>query len=793
MAAERSSLPAPLGSTAPAAVQQSLARRHVGSALSHESALGHVTGGAKYVDDLWPGVAHVVHLWPVCVPHARARVSGIDTTEALAEPGVLAVLTAADVPGENDIGPARRDEPLFPSEVSHHGQAVAWVVAESERQAERAAARVRVEHEPLPAILSIGEALAQRSFLTEPEQIARGDVEQALGAAEQRLEGELEIGGQEHFYLETQAALSWVDEADLTFVHSSTQHPSETQEIVARVLGVPRHSVVVQCLRMGGAFGGKEVQANAWAALAALASRKLGRPARVRLTRYQDMVLTGKRHPFLARFEAGFDRTGRVTALELELFSDGGWCLDLSAPVLSRAMFHVDNCYLIDALRVTGRVCRTHSVSHTAFRGFGGPQGMLVIEEVMDRVARVLSLPPHVVRERNFYRAGDASHYGQPIRDAERIGRIWGELKLTSGFDERVLEARGFNAESPHYKRGLAITPVKFGISFTTGFYNQAGALVLIYRDGSVQVNHGGTEMGQGLHTKIWQLAADALGLPLEAVRVMPTRTDKVPNTSATAASSGSDLNGAAVLAACGTLRRRLAPVAAQHFQVSPEEIVFELGRVRPMSAPTAAVPFAFIAGLAYEQRIPLFSTGYYRTPDLHYDKASGKGKPFHYFAYGAAVSEVEVNGFTGQYTVRRVDILHDAGHSLSPLVDRGQVEGGFIQGLGWLTSEELVWNAEGALMSSGASTYKLPTLGECPADFRVAFLSRAEEPGAVLGSKAVGEPPLMLALSVREALREAVAAFGPSGRAVALGSPATPEAVFWAIEGLRRQAAAVT
>jgi xanthine dehydrogenase large subunit len=772
-------------------------KRQVGVGLSHESARGHVTGSAKYVDDLWSTLAHVVHLWPVLVPHARARLLGIDSAAALAAPGVLAVLTAADVPGENDVGPARRDEPLFPSEISFHGHAVAWVAAETEAQAESAAALVHVTVEPLPAVLSIADALAAGSFLTPTECIARGEVEQALATAPQRLEGQVEINGQEHFYLETQAALAWLDEADAVMVQSSTQHPAETQEVVARVLGVPRNEVVVQCLRMGGAFGGKEVQANAWAAVAALAAKKLRRPARVRLTRYQDMLLTGKRHPFLARFAAGFERDGRLTALSVELFSDGGWSLDLSAPILFRAMFHIDNCYRVDHLRVTGRVCRTNFVSHTAFRGFGGPQGMLVIEDVIDRVARTLGLPPHVVRERNFYQPGDRSHYGQEIRDAERIGRIWSELTASSSFYERWHEIEVHNAVSRHEKRGLAITPVKFGISFTTAFFNQAGALVLIYRDGSVQVNHGGTEMGQGLHTKLWQVTADALGLQLEAIRMMPTRTDKVPNTSATAASSGSDLNGAALLSACGTLRRRLAAVAAEHFLTRPELVCFDAGRVYPAEQPERAVPFAAIVTLAYERRVPLFASGFYRTPELHFDRESGTGKPFHYFAYGAAVSEVTVNGFTGQYTLDRVDILHDVGDSLSPLIDRGQVEGGFIQGVGWLTTEELVWNNEGALLSNGASTYKLPTLGECPPEFRVEFLTRAAEPGVVFGSKAVGEPPLMLALSVREALRAAIAAFGAplqqgqaaaSGQVVELASPATPEAVFWAIESVRRK-----
>lgn len=753
----------------------------IGKAVPHESARGHVTGDAKYVDDLVWTTARVAHAWPVTSPFAHARVLSIDTSEALSSEGVLTVLGQADIPGENDVGPARRDEPLLPSEVCFHGQAVLWIVAETEEQAREAASRVRIEYASLPAILSIEHAISAGSFHTEPELMRRGAPEQALSRAPHRLEGELFINGQEHFYLETQAALAWVAEDDTLFVQSSTQHPTETQEIVARVLGVPKHSVIVQCVRMGGAFGGKEVQANAWAAVAALGARKLGRPVRVRLTRAQDMRLTGKRHPFLARFRVGFEDTGQLLGLEIELFSDGGWSLDLSAPVLSRAMFHVDNCYLLPNVQVTGRVCRTNFVSHTAFRGFGGPQGMVVIEDILDRVARQLSLPPERVRERNFYRPGDRTHYGQIVRDADRIERLWSELKQTSDYESRRQQIGDFNARSSHVKRGMAITPVKFGISFTTAFFNQAGALVLVYKDGSVQVNHGGTEMGQGLHTKILQIAAEALGLPLSNLRIMPTRTDKVPNTSATAASSGSDLNGAAVKAACEILRDRLAEVAARLLGVSAADVVFEGGRVCRRSEPLSALSFAEVVGEAYLERVPLFATGYYRTPDIYYDKQTGTGKPFHYFAYGAAVSEVEIDGFTGQYRLLRVDILHDVGQSLSPLVDRGQVEGGFIQGLGWLTSEELTFMAGGALGSSSASTYKLPTLAECPEVFNVHFLARAAEEGVVYGSKAVGEPPLMLAISVREALRSAVAAFGRGG-VVELAVPATPEAVYWAL-----------
>ncbi|MBK7579644.1 MAG: xanthine dehydrogenase molybdopterin binding subunit [Myxococcales bacterium] len=759
----------------------------LGKALPHESARDHVTGAALYTDDLVGRFPGALHAWPVTAPHAHANVKSIDTQPARAIPGVTLILTAADVPGENQIGPARPDEPLFPTEVMFHGQPVAWVLGETEEAARIGASKVVVVYEELPAILSIEAAISADSFLTGELRLAQGDAAAALARAPRRLSGELFVGGQEHFYLETHAALAHLDEQDRVFVHSSTQHPSETQEIVSRVLGVHKHDVTVQSLRMGGAFGGKEVQANAWAAVAALGCRKTGRPVRVRLNRAQDTSMTGKRHPFLGRFEVGFDDSGKLLALRMQLFADGGFSLDLSEPILYRALFHSDNTYLLPDVELTGRVVLTHKTSMTAFRGFGGPQGMVMIEEIMDRIARTLGVPPHQVRANNFYREGDRTPYGQVVRDAERIGRIWSELLASSAFSERWQKLREHNRENPHSKRGLAITPVKFGISFTTAFFNQGGALVLIYADGSVQVNHGGTEMGQGLHTKMLQVAAHTLGVGPGSIRMMPTQTDKVPNTSATAASSGADLNGAAIKAACETLRERLAEVAAKELGVTADDVEFEDGRVFARGAPEPALSFEHVTHQAYLARVPLFSSGYYRTPEIHFDKATGTGKPFHYFAYGAAVTEVLVDGFTGMYSIERVDILHDVGDSLSPLLDIGQVEGGYIQGLGWLTLEELVWTGDGRLATPNASTYKLPGLGECPPVFEVKLLERATEPDVVYGSKAVGEPPLMLAISAREALRQAVSAFGNERPGVVdLASPATPEAVFWAIEKVR-------
>jgi xanthine dehydrogenase large subunit len=700
--------------------------------------------------------------------HAHALLTRLDASPAMHEPQVVATLTAADVPGEGDSGANRHDEPLFPIEVTFHSQPVAWVLGETLEAARRGAARVEAEYRPLPAILTIRDAIAAGNFHSGPFRIRRGDAAQEIAASANRLSGELAIGGQEHFYLETQCAIARLDEEGGMVVDSSTQHPSETQDVVARVLGLPRHQVTVQCVRMGGAFGGKEVQANPWAAIAALGAWKTRRPVRVRLPRKLDMALTGKRHPFFARFRAGFEDDGRLRGLELELYSDGGWSLDLSDPVMWRALFHCDNAYLLPALDAAGWVCRTHKTSQTAFRGFGGPQGMLVIEDVLDRMARTLGLDAHVVRERNFYREGDATHYGQQVKDAGRIALIWEQLKQSSGFNSRRCAIAEFNAAHAHRKRGMAITPVKFGISFTATFFNQGGALVLVYRDGSVQVNHGGTEMGQGLHTKIRQIAARSLGVDIDRVRIMPTRTDKVPNTSATAASASTDLNGAAVADACRQIGERLAPIAAGLEGEGPVE-------------------FARVVEAAYRARVPLFAHGYYRTPEIHFDPQTATGKPFHYYAYGAAVSEVEIDGFTGESRILRADLLEDVGDSLAPMIDLGQIEGGFVQGLGWLTLEELIWDGEGRLATAGASTYKLPSWPEMPAIFNVSFLERATEPGVVFGSKAVGEPPLMLALSVREAIREAIAAFGAGG-IVTLDSPATPERIFWAVEEAKAQ-----
>jgi xanthine dehydrogenase molybdopterin binding subunit/xanthine dehydrogenase small subunit len=763
--------------------------RDESKALRHESALGHATGAALYVDDQAER-RPMLEIWPVCSPHAHAKIVRRDATKARAMPGVAAVLMAEDIPGLNDVGVIRHDETLLADqETLFHGHMVAVVVADTYEHARTAAAAVEVEYEPLPAVLGLEDAIAKGSYHTEPHRIRRGDTAQAMASAPRALEGTLTIGGQEHFYLETHAAWAEVGEDGEVFVCASTQHPSEIQAMVAHVLDLPRHKVVVQSPRMGGGFGGKETQGNTWASLAALAAQKTGRPVRVQLDRDLDMSLTGKRHPFHARYRAGFDTDGRLLAVAVELTSDGGWALDLSESICDRALFHLDNAYFIPSVDFVGRVAKTNAVSHTAFRGFGGPQGMVVIEEVIDRVARNLGLRPETVRERNLYR-GDGetatTHYGELI-PANRIPKIWSQLKASAEFDARREAVAQWNAAHPRVKRGLAITPVKFGISFTASWLNQAGAYVLMYRDGTVQVNHGGTEMGQGLHTKVLGVAMRELGLPSERVRVMKTQTDKVPNTSATAASAGADLNGAAVRAACETLRARLAEVAAGMLGCAPEAVTFRDARAHHGAE---SIEIERVCELAYSKQVQLAASGFYRTPGIHYDRVKGRGTPFYYYAFGAAVSEVEVDGYSGMKRVVRVDILHDVGDSLNPGVDRGQIEGAFVQGVGWLTGEELKWDAAGRLSTHSASTYQIPAVSDAPVDLRVELLGDAAQDGTIHGSKAVGEPPLMLAISVREALRDAVAAFGEGGGDIALASPATHEAIYKAVRDRLREGA---
>jgi xanthine dehydrogenase molybdopterin binding subunit/xanthine dehydrogenase small subunit len=757
-------------------------------ALRHESSVGHVTGRAMYADDT---AQHrpMLDIWPVCSPHARARIVRRDSSAALAMPGIKAVLMAEDIPGHNQVGTGH-DEPLFAdTEILYHGQVVAIVVGCSIKACRAAAAAVVVEYEALPPLLGIKEAIAAKSFHTPPHTLARGGAAAALAKAPLKLEGEFSFGGQEHFYLETQAAWAEGGEAGTVFVSSSTQHPTEIQTVVSDVLGEKRNKVVVQSPRMGGGFGGKETQGNAFAAMVALASVKTGKPARIQLDRDLDMMLTGKRHPFHSTFTVGYDKEGMILAAEVDLFSDGGWSLDLSQPVLDRALFHLDNSYYIPAVRFTGLIAKTNVASNTAFRGFGGPQGMLVMEEIVDRIARRLGLPPELVRSRNLYRGSgetNTTHFLQEIGD-NRLQTVWKKVQEQAAFGTRRAEVDAWNAAHPRIKRGLAVTPLKFGIAFTLTHYNQAGALVLLYMDGTAQVNHGGTEMGQGLHTKVLGVAMRELGLPADRIRLMATATDKVPNTSATAASSGADLNGAAVRNACIILRERLLPVAAEVLSkrsgatVSPADVIFADGKVTAGGC-SAAADMADVCFRAHEMRVSMSASGFYATPGIHWNWSTASGRPFQYFACGAAVAEVEVDGYNGMHRVLRIDAVHDVGSSLNTGIDLGQIEGGIVQGVGWLTREELLWDKQGRLMTHSASTYQIPAISDAPIEMHVTLLPMATQDGTIHGSKASGEPPLMLAFSVREAIRDAVAAFGSRGGEVPLASPATCEAIFSAI-----------
>ncbi|WP_164234639.1 xanthine dehydrogenase molybdopterin binding subunit [Microbacterium hydrocarbonoxydans] len=764
----------------------------VGTRAAHESAALHVTGAAMYTDDVAAHTAGVLTAWPVQSTNAHAKVT-VDVSGAYDVPGVVRVLTAEDVPGVNDAG-IKHDEPLFPSEAMFYGHALVWVLGETQEAARLGAERVKVEYEPLPSLITVHDAIEAGSFQGIARTVQRGDAASALASAAHVFEGVTEFGGQEHFYLETHASFAQRDTEGGYFVQCSTQHPSETQEIVAHVLGISSSEVTVQCLRMGGGFGGKEMQPHGFAAIAALGAKLTGRPVRLRLNRTQDITMTGKRHPFHISWKVGLDADGMLQGLDAVLTCDGGWSLDLSEPVLGRALCHLDNAYWIPNVHAHGRIAKTNKTSNTAYRGFGGPQGVFLIEDILGRVAPALGIDPIELRQRNFYRPGQSTPYGQLVKDAERMDTIWGQLREEADVDARRAEIAEFNARSLHLKRAIAMTPIKFGISFNFAAFNQAGALVHVYKDGSVLINHGGTEMGQGLHTKMLQVAATALGLELHQVRLAPTRTDKVPNTSATAASSGSDLNGGAVKNACEQIRERLAKVAGRLLNVDERDVVFSGGFVTGLGNREQRLSFAEVVNAAYLQRVQLFAAGYYRTEGLHWNPDIMQGSPFKYFSYGSAATEVEVDEFTGAYTVRRVDIIHDVGDSLSPMLDIGQIEGAYVQGVGWLTLEELRWDEtdgpnRGRLQTQSASTYKLPSFSEMPSEFHVRLFENAREDGAVYGSKAVGEPPFMLAFSAREAIRQAVAEFGPAGHMVELASPATPEAVFWAVRAAQQAA----
>lgn len=757
----------------------------VGSAIPHDSAHLHVSGEATYTDDI-AEPRELLHLAVGMSERAHARIRSIDLGAVRSAPGVVDVMCAGDIPGENNCGPVVHDDPILaPGLVQYVGQAVFAVAAGTVDEARRAAKLAVIDYEELEPILEPRQAIEKQSFILPSETLARGDSRAAMDGAAHRLRGTVNIGGQDQFYLEGQIAIALPREDGDLFVYSSTQHPGEVQHLVAEAIGRTSKDVVVECRRMGGAFGGKESQPALIACIAALMAQRTGKACKLRLDRDDDMKMTGKRHDFVVDYEVGFDETGRIEGIDFMFASRCGMSADLSGAINDRTMFHCDNAYYLPDIRIVSHRCKTHTVSNTAFRGFGGPQGMFGIEYVIDDIARHLGRDPLEVRRRNFYGVGerDVTPYLQKVED-NIIGDIVDQLEATSDYRARVAEIRAFNESSEILKRGIALTPVKFGISFTATHLNQAGALLHVYTDGTVHLNHGGTEMGQGLFTKVAQVVAEELQIDIDRIKITASDTSKVPNASATAASSGSDLNGKAAQAAARTIRERLVRFAAEHYRVAESDVEFRRNEVR---VGEQSVSFGELVRLAWFARTSLSATGYYRTPKINYDRATFSGRPFYYYAYGAAVSEVIIDTLTGEHRLLRVDILHDCGRSLNPAIDLGQVEGGFVQGAGWLTSEELRWNEKGELRTHAPSTYKIPTSSDVPVDFRVTLLESAgNREDTIFRSKAVGEPPLMLGISVFHALRDAVASVAGGAVRPPLDAPATPEAVLGAIEALR-------
>ena len=757
----------------------------VAKPLPHDAAKLHVTGAARYVDDI-PTPQGTLHLVFGLSDVAHGTIKSVDLSKVHAAGGVVDVLTADDLPFENDVSPSAHDEPLLAEGTVHYvGQPIFLVVATSHLAARKAAQLAEVEIDPLPAIFTIEDALEADSRFEEGPRIwSRGDLPKAMKSAKHRLSGTIDMGGQEHFYLEGQAALALPQEGGDMVVHSSTQHPTEIQHKVAHALGIPMHAVRCEVRRMGGGFGGKESQGNALAVACAIAAHRTQRPCKMRYDRDDDMIITGKRHDFRIAYDVAFDDAGQVQGIEFTHWTRCGWAMDLSLPVADRAMLHADNAYYLPAVKITSHRLKTNTQSATAFRGFGGPQGVLGIERVMDAIAHELGLDPVAVRKVNYYAPmgktdpsrGTTTPYGMEVTDFILDG-ITDRLLTSANYGKRKQAVADWNATHDCLKRGIAFSPVKFGISFTLTHLNQAGALVHVYQDGSIHLNHGGTEMGQGLFQKVAQVAAARFGVSIDAVNITATDTGKVPNTSATAASSGSDLNGMAVAAACDTIRDRMAEAVAKAWDVSPSDVQFKDGNV---TAPSQSVTFAEAAQIAYVNRVGLSSTGFYKTPDLAWDRIKGEGRPFFYFAHGAAITEVVIDTLTGENRILRTDILHDAGASLNPAIDIGQIEGGYVQGAGWLTTEELVWDGKGNLSTHAPSTYKIPAASDRPQVFNVALWDEPNPEQTIYKSKAVGEPPFMLGISAFLALSNAVAACGPNYPD--LQAPATAEEVLAAI-----------
>ncbi|MDA1325105.1 MAG: xanthine dehydrogenase molybdopterin binding subunit [Proteobacteria bacterium] len=760
----------------------------VHTSTRHDSAHNHVTGQSVFIDDM-PSLAGTLHAALVKSPHAHARIKSIDVTAAASLPGVAAVLCAGDIPGRNDVAPIFSDEPVLAENlVEYVGHPIAIVAAKTMDIARAATALVAVEYEPLEAVLSIEEAL-ERGHLTSPKQtMRRGDAAGAIKAAPHRITGEVSCGGQDHFYLEGHIALAVPQEDRDILVYSSTQHPTEVQHGVATILGIPVNAVTTETRRMGGGFGGKESQATIIAALAALAAAHTRHPVKLRLTRDDDMVITGKRHDFLVRYDVGIDADGRIEAIDILLACRAGHVADLSSSVLIRALCHVDNCYYLPNAHIHGYPCKTNTVSNTGFRGFGGPQGMVAIETIMDHIARDRGLDPDDVRRVNFYDKADrnTTHYGQVVDDniiEDMVDRLSREID----YPARKKALAAFNRENKIIKKGIAMMPVKFGISFNLPTLNQAGALVHVYTDGSVHLNHGGTEMGQGLYVKVAQVVASVFDIDIDHVKISATNTGKVPNTSATAASSGSDLNGMAAYDAAQQIKTRMTKIAAEHFDVAEGEIEFRNNHVH---AGNQGIPFPELAKLTWQNRVSLSATGFYATPKIAWDDTTMTGRPFYYYSYGACVSEIAIDTLTGESRVLRADILQDCGRSLNPAIDLGQIEGAFVQGMGWLTMEELWWDKTGALRTHGPSTYKIPGSRDVPPDFNVHILEDApnREP-TIFRSKAIGEPPLMLAISVWLAIRDAVSSLSGHRFAAQMDTPATAERILDAVQDMHFRA----
>lgn len=765
------------------------------SNTAHESGHLHVSGEAVYIDDIMVNEQTLAG-YVYYSPKAHARIRSYDLKKAKEYPGVSAVVSCKDVPAENDMGPVVHDEPILADgTVEFVGQAIFLIAARDEDIAREAAELIEIEYEELPAILSIEQAIERGELIAPARKIERGDTDTRLMSSPRTIEGKLSIGAQEHWYLETQTALAVPGEDRDIKVYSSTQHPSETQLLIAKALGITEKEVEVEVRRMGGAFGGKETQANHTALWASLLAVATGRPIKIRLFRDDDQKMTGKRHRYLTHYKAGFNDDGNLLALELELNADAGYCTDLSMAVLERAMMHSDNSYYISDIRITGKAWKTNLPSNTAFRGFGGPQGVAAIENIMDRIARELKIDAAEIRYRNFYQNADCNStpYEQIVEN-NRLSGIWDQIINSSEYQQRRRAIEEFNEAHEFLKKGMALTPIKFGISFTTSFLNQAGALVHVYKDGSILVNHGGTEMGQGLHTKIKNIAAAEFGVDDSVVKVNATNTAKVPNTSATAASAGTDLNGFAVKNAVDKIKARLSAFLIELWGIeslesnATEHVVFESGRVSLKASPDKFMPFEEAILQAYLNQVSLSATGFYKTPDIHFDRDKGKGKPYHYFAFGMAVTEVTLDTLTGHHQMERVDIVHDVGESVNPRIDIGQIEGGFIQGVGWCTTEECKWDDQGNLLNHSPDTYKIPNVQDVPNDFRVKLLENAPNDNTIRRSKAVGEPPLMLCFSCWLAIKDAISAVAGHTVEPEFSLPATNEVILLSIDSIRKK-----